>query len=419
MTSGIFSTIDPHQVVVNRDQRQRRALTGIEELAESIARVGLINPPVIRRSTRELVAGERRLEAVRQLGWTSMPYQAVEDLPEDQLRLVELEENVRRVDLPWQDNCRAVYEYHHLRLASYPQWTRAATAEALGITAAEVGQRLDVADQLFRGNERVTQAPLFSTARNIVQRTNERKRASALESLTPQPKLDVPILHADFHEWAAGYDGPKFNFIHCDFPYGIEASNQQQGQAVAEHGGYADSKSDYDKLLFTLHESMNNVVDESAHLMFWFAMEHYESTRLTLESMRWRVNPYPLVWHKTDNTGLLPDPQRGPRRIYETAFFASRGDRKIVQAVGNAFGSPVTKEHHMSEKPLAVLAHFFRMIVDGYSTVLDPTCGSGNALIAARRAGAARLLGLERDAGFTERAQANYRSAFSNGESNG
>lgn len=52
--------------------RSRRDMRNIESLAESIAAVGLLNPPTVRRADSGwvLVAGERRLAAMRQLGWT-------------------------------------------------------------------------------------------------------------------------------------------------------------------------------------------------------------------------------------------------------------------------------------------------------------------------------------------------------------
>src|SRR5690606_15860787 len=104
----------------------------------------------------------------------------------------------------------------------------------------------------------------------------------------------------------------------------------------------------YWRLVDTLGASMRNVVAESAHLIFWFSMDYYADTKVALEGMGWSVNPFPLIWFKSDNSGILPDPSRGPRRVYETAFLASRGDRKIIQAVSNVFAAPVVKRIHMS-----------------------------------------------------------------------
>jgi len=119
------------------------------------------------------------------------------------------------------------------------------------------------------------------------------------------------------------------------------------------------------------------------------------------------VNIFPLVWLKSDNSGIIPDANRGPRRIYETAFLCTRGDRKIVKAKGNAVSAPTTKKYHMSEKPTSVLTHFMSILVDENTLMLDPTCGSGNSVKVAEELGARWSLGLEMNPEYVERAKEN------------
>jgi ParB/RepB/Spo0J family partition protein len=420
MTSGQFKSVALDFIWVERETRQRRELKNIEELAHSISTVGLINPPVIKRDG-ELIAGERRWTAVKSLGWTSIPVQFVDELDPAELHLLELEENVQRMQLPWEEECKAVEEYHRLQRERDPDWSMEKTGEMLGIKKTSVSEKIAVARELLSGNTMVAGADKFSTARGIVQRAQERKAAAAttlaiasVPGVKPAPAEAAPsapiapLLHADFHEWAAAYTDQPFNFLHCDFPYGVDADKHAQGQAKSQ-GGYADGFEVYVALLDTLETSMSNVVHDSAHLMFWFSMDYYQYTLDRLTLMGWRVNPFPLMWMKDDNTGILPDPSRGPRRIYETAFMAARGDRKIVRAKSNAFAHPgKDKSIHMSEKPVPMLKHFMEMFVDEYSFCLDPTAGSANSLKAAQGLGAGRVLGLERDEEFFSRAKEAY-----------
>lgn len=421
MTSGQFTTRPIASIIVNRDERQRRELRGIEELAESIHRLGLIHPPVVDEND-VLVAGERRLTALKLLGWTHTPVQLAGELTAMQHQSIELEENIKRVDITWQERALALQKFAELRRTEEPALSQAKIAEELGLTPADVSRNLSVAKALVSGNERVAKADRFSTAVNIVERDTARKQSSAITNLETKvvtlaqpeaepaapPKRIVPLLHEDFHEWAAAYTGQPFNFIHCDFPYGVGMHKSDQG-AGQEYGTYADGEDVYWKLLETLKMGMSNVVAESAHLMFWFSMDFYQRTFDLLTDMGWRVNPFPLVWVKSDNTGIIPDANRGPRRIYETAFFASRGDRQIVGAKANAFAHPGRdKSIHMNEKPVPMLKHFMEMFVDEYSFVLDPTAGSANALKAATSCGAGRVLGLERDLEFFTRSSEAY-----------
>ena len=66
-----------------------------------------------------------------------------------------------------------------------------------------------------------------------------------------------------------------------------------------------------------------------------------------------------------------------------------------MKIASNLFAANTVSNRHMSEKPVPMLTHFFRMLVDGHTAILDPTAGSGSALRAAKRLGASRILGLE------------------------
>ena len=74
----------------------------LAELATSIRVNGLLQAIVVRRSatgrTFELVAGERRLRAVRQLGWRDIPAQ-IRDVDDQTLLVHALVENIQREDL--------------------------------------------------------------------------------------------------------------------------------------------------------------------------------------------------------------------------------------------------------------------------------------------------------------------------------
>jgi ParB/RepB/Spo0J family partition protein len=417
MTSGQFTSISLGDIIVNRAERQRRQLPNLDVLADSIKRLGLIHPVVITREL-ELVAGERRLEATRLLGHTHINCQYIDELDSYTRRAVELEENIKRETLPWQDEAKAVLEYFEHRKSENPAWSQDDTAQALGLSQQTVGEKIKVARELLNGNGMVKDAPRYSTAIGIVRRAESRKDDEALAALTKRPPVPGEdeaspdsILVADFNEWAPEYRGPKFNFLHCDFPYGIDANKFNQGSATL-HGGYSDTEEEYWILLHTLAANLNTLCTESAHIMFWFSMHYYHDTMIFFETYTdFRMDPFPLIWMKSDNVGILPDPERGPRRIYETCLFGSRGDRKIVRPTSNSVFSPSQRDEHMSIKPEAMLANFFRMFVDSNTIALDPTCGSGGALRAAESLGASHVIGLERVEDFAERARAALRKS--------
>lgn len=428
MTSGNFSYVPLDSVWVDRENRQRKDLDPqkIKELAESIRDRGLIHPPVIDRETHQLLTGERRYEAHRLLGYDQICVQYADELNDEERHLLELEENIKRLDLTWQEEADAIARFHDLKSSTEEDWSQSRTADHLGMAQSSVAKYLMVKKAMDEGIEEVIEAPKLSTAANFAQRRLERQKSSAMRDLTiesaspsgessspsgessiPIPDRFADIQEANFKAWAKKPLDNPFNFIHCDFPYGVNAGDTKGQSAARSTGGYEDKPEIYFELLDKLIERQDNFISPSAHMLFWFSMDYYNETLLKLRAGGWKVNHFPLIWYKSDNTGIIPDANRGPRRVYETAFLCTRGDRKIVKARANCVGAATTKQYHMSEKSAVMLEHFMRMLVDESTRMLDPTCGSGNAVKVAEQLGAQYSLGLEMNPEYVLRAREN------------
>ncbi|WP_373236892.1 ParB N-terminal domain-containing protein [Hungatella hathewayi] len=79
-------------------QRVRDEYGDMQALAESIQEHGLLHPIVV-DSDYNLIAGCRRLLACEQIGKKEIEAKVLEDISEKELRVLELEENIRRKDL--------------------------------------------------------------------------------------------------------------------------------------------------------------------------------------------------------------------------------------------------------------------------------------------------------------------------------
>lgn len=81
------------------DGRYRRDLGDVTPLADSIAKVGLLHPVVVTSDLR-LIAGQRRLEAVRSLGWREVDVRIADNLDAAvELLAAERDENTCRKDM--------------------------------------------------------------------------------------------------------------------------------------------------------------------------------------------------------------------------------------------------------------------------------------------------------------------------------
>ncbi|MDR0496164.1 MAG: ParB N-terminal domain-containing protein [Treponema sp.] len=95
-------------------KRIRKEMGDISALAESLKRFGQISPIVITKKN-VLVAGGRRLEAARTLGWRTINA-VIAEIPDEVTKLeYELEENIQRRDFSREEEEEAVRRITKLR----------------------------------------------------------------------------------------------------------------------------------------------------------------------------------------------------------------------------------------------------------------------------------------------------------------
>lgn len=402
-------------------ERQRKDYGDIDGLANSIDDLELLQPITVTRPTEidpkpKPVIGGRRLRAhiLRRIEFIDCLFTH----ETDPIKLMKMEwaENDQRKDYTWQERLHAIVEMHkELKARHGRSWTRKQTAKDINYSPALVSQYLGI-DELSKDHPEIMKAADLGAARTMMKKISDRDAdaedevvdeicSEVIDGHKVTAKSEIPIITADFCEWAPAYTGPKFNFLHCDFPYGIDTDKRNMGNAIDVHGGYDDSFENYRRLLEALCTNLDRICTDSAQIMFWFSMRHYAYTLKFFEDhSNFKIEPHPLIWVKP-GTGILPDRMHGPRRIYETCLFGRRGGRVTAASVDNAYVGGIDRSaDHASVKSEVMLRHFFRMFVDENSKVLDPTCGSGTALRAAKSLGAKYVLGIEKDKDFAERA---------------
>ena len=301
------------------------------------------------------------------------------------LSLVELKALVAE-DAAWRDSVAAISRVHHVLSDGDTDWTQMLTAGFLGIGGPDVSMALRVARDL--NHPKIAAAPTLFAAYTILLRLDRKGEEKALAQIAEtanvweragyhppkvRPPAEESVLKENFLSWAPNYRGEKFDFIHCDFG------------------------DDYYDLFECLTLHLDNLMAPAGHIMFWVhpsyvggLLEYFSEAAPSLF-----VDEVPLVWLKSDLAGTSPNPALFPRRVYETALLATRQDRPLVRTLANAYASPSNTKFHPEAKPEPMLKHFFRMIVNSGTRMLDPTCGAGSALCAAESLGAEFVLGMD------------------------
>lgn len=139
-TTGEINQLDIERIVPNRFQpRTIFDEEKIEELAETIKIHGVIQPIVVREMANgqfEVIAGERRLRAMKKLGWTHVPA-IINNLSDTQTASVALIENLQREELTPIEEAIA-----YGKLLQLHQLTQEALAKKLGKGQSTVANKL-------------------------------------------------------------------------------------------------------------------------------------------------------------------------------------------------------------------------------------------------------------------------------------
>ncbi len=182
-----------------RDTQQRN----VEELARSIAAVGLMNPITVTQDNT-LIAGLHRLEAVKLLGWTEIEC-VVSEADGPQAELAEIDENFVRAGLSHRELGDLLLRRKELYEAIHPETRQ---GQRNGQTAKNANFSLletksfaqDTADKL--GVSKRTVEQLVQTAANL---TPEAKKTiqDAGDKITKGAALKISRLPPDQQEEAA------------------------------------------------------------------------------------------------------------------------------------------------------------------------------------------------------------------------
>lgn len=117
-----LETVDIQKIRVQH--RVRREIGSLQTLMESMREHGLLNPIVV-TPRYELIAGQRRLEAAKRLGWRAIQCRVVEPRDRTQFLQIEIEENTARKDFNSDELADALVRLDRLK---NPSWWKRLTA---------------------------------------------------------------------------------------------------------------------------------------------------------------------------------------------------------------------------------------------------------------------------------------------------
>lgn len=411
MSGNHLQLIERSKIVIDPN-RQRREFTpqALAELAAGIRARGLMHAPVLRErdGAMVLVAGERRLRAieeVRMLGGEirfngqviegdMIPYVTLGQLTPLEAEEAELEENIQRVDLTWQERSAALARLHNLRSKQAQAEGRVHT---VADTAVEVKGRSDgnfqntvrkdlIVSKYLHVPE-VAKAKTADEAFKVLKKLEEGKKN--LELAQKVGKDFTSDKHKCFNtnclSWMLATDPEQFDVILTDPPYGMGADSFGDGggklTGIEHH--YKDDADSWRALMQQWAPLAYRVAKQEAHAYVFCDIDNFHELKMIMQGAGWWVTRTPFICTKP-NSGRVPHPEHGPRRQWEMILYAIKGRKKtlgIYPDVITTFAD--ANMTHGAQKPVALFVDLLKRSCRPGDKVLDSFAGSGTIFPAA------------------------------------
>jgi DNA modification methylase len=409
------------QVIVG--DRVRKDFGNLDELCNSITSVGLIQPIVLSREL-VLIAGERRLRALKKIGVTILPHGKLFIFNDEQdklkLQAMEIEENVKRKELSWQETILAkkrllevMQTIHGVARPGYPS-----RSDQLGITSSGFGIN-KLAALLGESNAQtskdielatlIEQVPQLRAAETKEAARRQVSLAMTVATATQQQALNPPktdqkweLFPGDFVNNVNNIEDNSIDFIIVDPPYGedIQGMGPQSKQLIASP--FTDSKQSVVELIPKLAEQTARILRPDRFCAFFFGFVVYQSLVDSLISFGLAVDLTPLIWIK--NTVINTTPYTRYGRSYEPILIARKGEPKLMRpsqrdviAVQNVITRGTQEQKfYQAQKPVELIEKLILDMSPPGSTVCDFCAGSGTTGVAALKNGR-RVVLFEKD----------------------
>lgn len=418
---------------IKRSDRVRTDLGDIDELAASIKTFGLLQPIRVNRQN-ELILGGRRLAALEKNGVTELT-EGVHFIYEDDvssvfLREAELEENVRRKSMSWQEQVKAVAKIHTLRKVhagrAGEDWYNNHTGVLLGVSASYVNYALTLANLIDTDNE-IKAASGPREALTILSKRAEAKavaelakRASTSTTIAPvispvkqQSILDAALTPAgpsiatvnvssslseryvnmDCLEFMKTLSDGSVPHIVTDPPYGIEMDNFEQTNTGMSVDSVAATHvvKENESLFAKMVPEFARILKPTGFCVMFCDVMQWQYLYDLLTANGFKVQRWPVVWLKTHQC-MNQMAGFNFTKNFELAIVARRPDARLVSPQnGSIFPASGLegrdKFNHPFVKPAAIWKSIFRAIMQPGEWFFDPFMGEGSSILAGLDAG--------------------------------
>lgn len=391
-----------HRELIIPANRQRQDFDpeALTDLGNSISALGLLHPIVVRETPEgfALVAGERRLRALetiwmlggsirhngRDFAPYEVPYVTLGELTPLEAEEAELDENLKRRDLTWQERSEALARLHKLRTA---QAAHIGATHQIADTLREIEttdyqkdrQAILLADHLT--NPVVSGAKNEKEAFKALKREEDREKSRSLAATVGVSYNSSAhnLHHANCLDWLEHCPDNSFDVILTDPPYGMNA--QAFGDGAGRLSGtdhhYNDTPEAWRILMADFVHAAYRVAKPQAHAYIFCDFDRFHELKTFMQDAGWYVFRTPIIVYK-QGSGRVPLPDKGPRRQHEYTLYAIKGDKLVTGIYSDVIPCRLEENlGHGANKPVELYVDLLKRSTRPGDRVLDAFAGTG------------------------------------------
>lgn len=404
-------------------ERIRADLGDIDGLCTSIKKFGQIQPIVLGHLGDEivLIAGGRRLAALRRIGVTTLKHgenfvwrDEVAESEDKKLRFksMEIEENVKRKELSWQEQVEGKRQLLQIMQAIHGvarsgQMYKDEKGFGSNRLAAMLGEAQSNTSRDLQLAEAMSQIPGLKSAETKAQAFTQLKILGSVLSMhrTAESRATVPpgpglvekswqLFECDFRrECKEGLPliaNSSVDLIWTDLPYGADIDVMSlKGKLGA---GFDDTELNAIEMLHDMAEESFRVLRKDRFAVFCFGFNIYHQLYIALCQAGFNVARVPFIWVK--NTKSTENPLSMYSNAYEPILVARKGTPVFLRpGLPNVININVVQDRlQVVQKPVELVEKFLRDMVAPGATVVDWCCGTGTTGVAAHNLGMRSIL---------------------------
>jgi len=260
-----------------------------EQLRDSIASRGLINPICVHKDNLELVAGFRRLSCHRDLGRKNIEVKYYENLSPLEQKLIELEENIH-TELTWNEQSKLRAEIHFLNQQLHGKAVKghesdghslADTAKELNISTATLSQDISLA----QATETMPELRKIQSRRQALKALESIQEAAILTELAKRQAEESPenrryhLHHGDAVEYLKEkVEEETIDLVIFDPPWGVDIDRiaSSRGPKGEKTSYKDDSEQTAINLIHRILPELYRVMKPDAHMYMFIGVQAKE-----------------------------------------------------------------------------------------------------------------------------------------------